>query len=71
MRTVGAHQQRVAVRRGARDVERRERSVGARPVLDDDALLERDVSGWATMRVIVSVPLPGPNGTMKVIGLLG
>ena len=26
---------------------------------------------WATTRVMVSVALPGPNGTMMVIGLLG
>ena len=28
-------------------------------------------SGWAMMRVTMSVPLPGPNGTMMVIGRLG
>src|SRR5439155_14374207 len=28
-------------------------------------------SGWAIMRVIVSVPLPGPNGTMMLTGLAG
>ena len=42
MRAVGAHEQRVAVRRRARDVQRRKRAVRARTVLDHDGLLERD-----------------------------
>ena len=28
-------------------------------------------SGWAMVRVATSVPLPAPNGTTMVIGLLG
>src|SRR5258708_26995388 len=28
-------------------------------------------SGWAMMRVTMSVPLPAPNGTMMVMGRLG
>ena len=28
-------------------------------------------SGWPMIRVTMSVPLPGPNGTMMVIGRVG
>src|SRR5947208_15297813 len=41
MRAVGAHEQRVAMGRGTRDVERGKGSVRARAVFDYDALLER------------------------------
>ena len=41
MRAICAHEQRVAVRRRARDVKRRQRPVRARAVVDHDGLLER------------------------------
>ena len=41
-RGISRHQQRVAVRRRARDVKRGQRPVRARAILDDDGLLERD-----------------------------
>src|ERR1700730_2134112 len=40
-RRVGPHQQRIAVRRLMMDVLRRQRSIGARAILDDDGLSER------------------------------
>ena len=71
MRAVGAEKQRVAVRRRARDIERRERAVRAGPVLDHDILVERRAERLGDDAATVSVALPGPNGTIMVIGLLG
>ena len=72
MRRVGAGEQRVAVGRRLRHEGGRDAAVRALPVVDHDVLRRALLpSGWPMMRVTMSVPLPGPNGTMMVIGRLG
>ena len=71
MRAVGAEKQRVAVRGRACDVQRRERAVSAGLVLDDDILVECRAEWLRDDAATVSVALPGPNGTIMVIDLLG
>jgi hypothetical protein len=64
--------QRVAIRRGARDGLHGDLPGAARLVVDDHRLLPQfSLSFWPTKREITSELPPGANGTTSVTGLAG